>query len=158
PRPPGGGRGRLPGGLVQQALRAPEAGAGPVRAAAAGGGHAAEVTARPGPADSGRRKPLALLLTVALFAFWLALGYAVLAGWRRAPAPPLLLRPPGGALAAPLRPVSLRRRRGARPGARFAGPLAAPRAAGPAVVLARLRPPAGLRGYAPFAAVFLLGL
>jgi hypothetical protein len=100
----------------------------------------------------------AILLTVALFAFWAALGYAAL-GLLRPGARPLanaLLAPAAG-LALTLLPVFLLSRAGL-PVLRLAWPLAGALAMAAALLVWRCRPSLPPRRYAPFAATFVLAL
>jgi hypothetical protein len=100
----------------------------------------------------------AILLTVGLFAFWAALGYAAL-GLLRPGARPLanaLLAPAVG-LALTLLPVFLLSRAGV-PVGRLAWPVAGALAAAAALLLWRCRPAAPTRRYALFVASFALAL
>jgi hypothetical protein len=99
----------------------------------------------------------AVLLTLAVFAFWLVTGYAFLAVCRRTrPLPDLLLAPAVG-LAVTLLPVFLLNHAGL-PVARVGWPVTVALAVAAAFVLWRRRPPLGLRAYFPFVAVLLAGL
>jgi hypothetical protein len=100
----------------------------------------------------------AILLTVGLFTFWAAVGYAALALLRPGARPlaNALLAPAAG-LALTLLPVFLLNRAGA-PVARLGWPVAGALAAAAALLLWRCRPAAPPRRYALFAASFLLAL
>jgi hypothetical protein len=100
----------------------------------------------------------AIVLTMSLFAFWAAVGYAAL-GLLRPGARPLanaLLAPAAG-LALTLLPVFLLNRAGV-PVGRLAWPVAGGLAAAAAVLVWRCRPAAPPRRYALFAASFVVAL
>jgi hypothetical protein len=101
---------------------------------------------------------VALLLTLALFAFWALLGYAILSALRRLddPLPNLLLAPVVG-IAATLLPALVLNRAGL-PIARVGWPTALALLGTAAALLWRYRPGLCWRRYAPFAGVLLLGL
>lgn len=100
---------------------------------------------------------LSLLLTLAIFLFWVTTGYAILAACRRTqPLPNLLLAPVVGMAVLAL-PAFFLSRLGL-PVLRFAWPLTLVLLALAGGVLWLLRGRIGVRGYGPFAAVLLLGL
>ena len=99
----------------------------------------------------------AVLLTLAVFAFWLLLGHALLALCRRGPALPNLLLAPAVGIAVTAVTVFLCSRAGLSAN-RFAWPLTLTLVAATAVLLWRVRPPAKWKSYGPFAGVLLGGL